>query len=193
MIYELIAQVWGSDPVGAEIYWNDPENIYMHPTTVELNQRKFELELYGPKGSSNTEILAQLDTVKLIMKSFHDAGVKILLGTDSPGLLGVAGFSAHDEMRALRSTGLSNKEILKIATANGAQFIMDNKPESDSFGRVVQGYRADLILLNSNPLDSIDFEDNIAAVIARGTWRSGEFFDEKLAEIAEKYQSQNEL
>ena len=189
LIYELIAQVWGNNSAGTETYWNDPENIYMHPTTVALNERKFKLELYGPVGSSNSEILGQLDTVKLIMKSFHDAGVKILLGTDSPGLLGVAGFSAHDEMRAMRSTGLTNKEIIKIATANGAQFIMDNKPQSDSFGRIVQGYRADLILLTSNPLNSIDFEDNIAAVVARGTWRSGEYFDEKLAEIAAEYQS----
>ena len=56
------------------------------------------------------------------------------------------------------------------------------------FGVVMPGAAADLILLDSNPLDDISNMSKISGVMVRGQWLSRDEIDDRLAEMAEKNQ-----
>lgn len=101
-----------------------------------------------------------------LVKSIHDAGGKIMAGSDSPELFLVYGFSLHRELLALAEAGLSNYEVLATATRNPAEFLRT----LDTVGTVERGKHADLVLLTANPLDNIANTEKRAGVMVRGRW-----------------------
>ena len=115
----------------------------------------------------------------MILKALYDAGVPILLGSDAPQLYSVPGFSIPREMENMASAGIDNAGILMSGTANVGDFFADK----DTFGRIAPGNRADLVLLNANPLEDIGNIRDIAGVMVRGVWLSREDIDARLAEI----------
>ena len=112
-----------------------------------------------------------------IIKALHDGGVPFALGSDAPQTWNVPGFSAHRELGALVAAGLTPYEALKSGTANvGAYF-----GTPSSVGTVAAGRRADLILLNANPLTNIANSSQIAGVMVNGRWLSKAEIDSRLA------------
>lgn len=101
-----------------------------------------------------------------IVKALHKAGARLLIGTDTPHPFVMPGFSVHEELSNFVKAGLSNYEALKAATADAAEF-MDKPGE---FGVVQRGTRADLILLEGNPLEDVNNASRIAGVMVRGHW-----------------------
>ncbi|WP_157221015.1 amidohydrolase family protein [Flavisphingomonas formosensis] len=87
------------------------------------------------------------------------AGGVAALGTDQS-----SGPAAHREMELLVQAGIPALEVIKIATLNGAVFL----GKADELGSVETGKLADLVLLNSNPIDSIDNSEDIAFVVKNG-------------------------
>ena len=63
-----------------------------------------------------------MDYRNKITKAIHDAGGKILAGSDSPDWLLLYGFTLHTEMKNLTEAGLSNYAALGAATRNPAEF-----------------------------------------------------------------------
>ena len=118
-----------------------------------------------------------------VLKALSDGGVGILMGTDSPQILSVPGFSLHREMEAMAEAGMSPYEIL----VSGTRAVGEYFRRSDTFGTVAVGRRADLILLNSNPLDDIGNVTDRAGVMVRGRWYSRVYIQERLDEIARRY------
>ena len=116
---------------------------------------------------------------EIVLKALSDAGVGILMGTDSPQIFSVPGFSLHAEMEAMARAGMSPYEILKSGTKNVGEYFQSQ----DSFGTVAIGRRADLILLNANPLIDVRNVAEQAGVMLRGRWLSRETIDARLAEI----------
>ena len=116
------------------------------------------------------ELLAQApQSVALDWKTFkmaHDAGVTMLAGTDAafanPFLF--HGFTLHDELQRYVKAGLTPRQALKSATANPGRFLKRN----DLAGRVGVQQKADLVLLDANPLADIAATRRIHAVIANG-------------------------
>ena len=110
---------------------------------------------------------------QLLLRELHKGGVTLVLGTDA-GPMGmglVPGFSLHDELRIVVENGLSPYEALKMATVNAAKII--NKMNANgNFGTIEVGKKADLLLLEGNPLDDIDNTKKILGVMA-----SGQLFD----------------
>ncbi|MFT3835500.1 MAG: amidohydrolase family protein [Myxococcaceae bacterium] len=97
--------------------------------------------------------------------TLHDAGVELLVGADDNGSAACwAGGAFLDELRLLHEAGLSNAEVLSAATLHGARLVM---PEPD-FGEVAVGKRADLVLVEGNPLDDITATSRIAEVMQGG-------------------------
>ena len=92
----------------------------------------------------------------------------LLAGTDTPNPLLVPGFSLHDELRNLREAGLTNFEVLQTATVNPARFL---GVLADS-GTVEVGKRADLVLVDANPLQGLEVLRAPAGVMAEGKWLS---------------------
>ena len=99
------------------------------------------------------------------VRAMHQAGVPFLAGTDTPGVPYVfPGFSLHDELGLLNEAGLSPAEALRAATLSPAVFMN----ATDSLGTVEKGKRADLVLLDDNPLDDIQNVRKVNAVVLNG-------------------------
>ena len=99
-----------------------------------------------------------------IVRYFDEAGVSLAMGTDTGPALTIPGYSVHEELKLLSDAGLSTKSILKTATIKGAELI----GLSQSLGQVKVGFQADLLLLEDNPLDSIDTLRQPIAVMGNG-------------------------
>lgn len=105
----------------------------------------------------------------------HEAGVKILAGTDALDSYIFYGYSLHDELGELVKAGLSPAEALRAATLNAAGFL--NKEQY--YGSIDEGKVADLLILESNPLEDISNTKSIAGII-----QGGRYYDaEKLATL----------
>lgn len=101
-----------------------------------------------------------------LIKAIYDAGGRIMTGSDTPEFLWLYGFGMHHELKALKDAGLSNYAALEAATKNPSMFL----GTIDKVGTIEKGKRADLILLNANPLDNISATENRAGVMLKGKW-----------------------
>jgi imidazolonepropionase-like amidohydrolase len=128
------------------------------------------LDFYKKNRFINTVSLEQRGRwVKLrekLIKAIYDAGGRIMTGSDTPEFLWLYGFGMHHELRALKDAGLSNYAVLEAATRNPSMFL----GTIDKVGTIAPRKRADLILLNANPLDDISATENRAGVMLKGKW-----------------------
>jgi imidazolonepropionase-like amidohydrolase len=100
------------------------------------------------------------------IKALYDQGVPFLLGSDAPQLWNVPGFSAHRELAALVAAGLTPYQALRTGTVDVAKFM----GEEGRSGAVRVGARADLLLLDANPLADIANSLRINGVVVNGRW-----------------------
>ena len=100
-----------------------------------------------------------------VVKALADAGAPLLAGTDTGNPFVVAGFSLHDELALLVGAGLTPYQALAAATANAATWIGDRY-----IGRIEVGGRADLVLLDADPLTDIAAITHRSGVMLRGHW-----------------------
>jgi imidazolonepropionase-like amidohydrolase len=98
----------------------------------------------------------------LLAKTLLDKGVPVLAGTDVDVNGNIPGVALHDELRRLVAAGFTPYEALRSATAVPAAFLRVNS------GTIAVGRRADLLLLDANPLASIENSRAIRVVIVRG-------------------------
>lgn len=91
-------------------------------------------------------------------------GVRMLAGSDSLDPYVFPGDSLHLELELLVKAGLSPVEALRTATLNPAEFF---SLQNES-GTIAKGKRADLLLLDANPLENITNTRRLAAVIQNG-------------------------
>jgi imidazolonepropionase-like amidohydrolase len=120
-----------------------------------------------------------------LVKAIHEAGGKIMAGSDSPELFLVYGFTLHRELQNLVAAGLSNYDALAAATCTPAEFLK----AFDTIGSIELGKRADLILLTANPLDDIANTEKRAGVMVRGRWLPQAELQKQLDEIALRFQN----
>ena len=119
----------------------------------------------------------------LLVKEIHEAGGRIMAGSDTPELFLLYGWTLHREIKNLSEAGLSPYAALKAATRNPAEFLHALKTS----GTVGIGKRADLILLTANPLDDITNTERRAGVMARGIWFPEDELKRRLEEIATRF------
>lgn len=119
-----------------------------------------------------------------ILRSIHESGGRILLGTDSPQVFNVPGFSIHREMEMwVREVGMSPWEVLETGTRHVAEYL----GAAEDSGTIAVGQRADLVLLESNPLDEIGNFADRAGVMVAGRWLSESEIQQRLEEIAGRH------
>lgn len=123
-----------------------------------------------------------IDVRNKLIKAIYDAGGKLMAGSDTPEFLWLYGFAMHHEIKALRDAGISNYAALAAATRNPQEFL----GTLDRVGTIETGKRADLLLLNSNPLDNIDATRDQAGVMLKGKWYPQGDLAKWLDEIAPK-------
>jgi len=109
------------------------------------------------------------------------AGVPILAGTDTAaGVRVYPGFSLHQELSLLVKAGLSPMQALQSATSNAAKFL-----ELADSGTIERGKRADLVLLDADPLTNIANTHKISAVVLNGRYLNRSELDHLQVQIQE--------
>jgi imidazolonepropionase-like amidohydrolase len=104
--------------------------------------------------------------IKEALARSHKAGVTIAFGTDMG--VGPHGQNAR-EFGFLVEAGMRAREAIKAATVNAAKLL----DISDEVGMIAAGKSADLIAVESSPLDNISVLERVAFVMARGDIYSG--------------------
>lgn len=136
--------------------------------------------------SPNTNIAEAKNHAQLrkdILYKMNVRGANILMGTDAPQLYSVPGFSIHREIKLMNEAGMSPFEILYSATNSVGKYFS----YKDNFGTITKGARADLILLDGNPVSDLNNLKYISGVMVSGTWMSKYSIDERLKKIANFY------
>jgi imidazolonepropionase-like amidohydrolase len=128
--------------------------------------------------------LVTLALRRRILKALQTAGCPIAFGTDSPQLYSVPGFSIHREMRSMTAAGLSPQQILSEGTQQVARYF----GAEQEFGSVSAGQRADLLLVNGNPLSDLANVARRAGVMVNGRWLPEAEIQARLERIAASYQ-----
>jgi cytosine/adenosine deaminase-related metal-dependent hydrolase len=107
-----------------------------------------------------------------------------LVGTDAAGyMFNIAGFAALDELVLLRGAGLAAAAVVRAATSEPAVALR----RTGEFGRIMQGQRADLVLLEDNPLETVAAYQSNLGVMARGRWYDRASLDAALESVAQIY------
>ncbi len=114
-----------------------------------------------------------------VLRALHEGGVRILMGTDAPQQYSVPGFSLHREMERMTDAGMTPYDVLVTGTRNVGEYFAGQ----DRFGLVAPGHRADLLLLEANPLDRLDHLWQRAGVMVRGRWVPEAELQARLTEI----------
>jgi imidazolonepropionase-like amidohydrolase len=100
------------------------------------------------------------------LKTLEDAGVTIAAGTDAGNIGTIHGPTLFREFQLMKEAGLTPMQILQCGTANAAKLF--GGKTGAHIGKIENGYLADLVILNSNPLDDIADASAIETVIKNG-------------------------
>lgn len=122
---------------------------------------------------------AYLDLRRTIMQALYKGGVPFLLGSDAPQWWNVPGFSVLREMEAMVKAGFTPYQILESGSRNVAKYVN----QESEFGTVAAGKRADLVLLNANPLTNVTNWSQRAGVMVRGKYYDAVEIERRLAEL----------
>jgi len=161
---QILMDNYVSDATGAQLT-AQPEFKYWVPQQVTA-WRTLKDNLLAQPPASREQRSEFIALRRRFLTSLHDAGVVFLLGSDAPQYWNVPGFSAHRELGSLVAAGLTPYQALRTGTVNVAKFL----GEEGRSGVVRAGARADLILLDANPLQDIANSLRINGIVINGRW-----------------------
>ncbi|MBB6328911.1 imidazolonepropionase-like amidohydrolase [Algoriphagus iocasae] len=172
----LFDRYFGYKP--AEEYRNIPEMKYMSAEQVQnwINA-KTPYEDAGVLTKENVK--PYLEFRNMLFMTLHQAGVPVLMTSDSPQVFNVPGFSIHHEIKLMSDAGMSNYEILKTGSVNPARYF----DEEGEWGVIKNGASADFVLVKNNPLEDLETLKNPIAVVMRGEYFDQNRIQEELAKI----------
>lgn len=149
---------WGLQPAAhRDLYLRGHERYWKKPPSAERRKRYIEVR-------------------NRIVKEIADAGGKIMAGSDAPEWFLGYGYTLHRELESLVLAGLTPYQALAAATTNPAEFLHGQS----EWGTISVGKRADLVLLNANPLDDIRNTNKIEGVAIGGKWLAKERLKEMI-------------
>jgi len=132
---------------------------------------RFETEISVGASAQIVDFLRVNNVTSLAaISDLREAGNQFLAGCDAL----VPGFCLHDELEWMTLAGLSPLEALQTATINPAIFF----GRENTQGTIEVGKRADLVLLDENPLADINNIRTVNAVLVRGHLISKPFIDD---------------
>lgn len=179
--------------------WNVPtqvllENLVLVGSSAELARRP-EMRYVAPEtraqwagvkdnmlaetGSTPESARRTIEMRRRLIKALHAAGAGLLLGSDAPQIYNVPGFSTHRELESLVAAGLTPYQALETGTRNIARYFGTERET----GTVERGKRADLVLLEADPLADIRNTTRRAGVMVRGRWLAQAEIERRLAEL----------
>ncbi len=135
--------------------WKNDFRKYTENFDSPTKQMEFE------KGRMKTK--KNLADFNHVLKIMNDNKVMILLSPDESAY-NVPGFALLEEMKLYKRAGLSNYDILKISTYNAACFF----GAQNEWGSISKNKKANLVLLNKNPLEDIENVKTVYGIILGG-------------------------
>ena len=153
-IYRLLAEERPHEDARAA-RWHTEGALYQRSSTRQL--------WFAPEDFSNTEVAQGADAIL-------QAGGNVALGGHGE----VQGLSNHWEMKLLAEGGMSNHNVLRVATIMGAEAI---GYDSD-LGSIEVGKLADLVVLSRDPLRDIQATRDVDQVMRGGVLYDGLTLDE---------------
>jgi hypothetical protein len=182
---ENLKDMYCGDLTAFERFLDRPHMRFVNPEIIAW-WRNLVTGSWNPSGCHRDDIEGPWDFTLWYTKEFFDAGIPMVLGTDSPPVMGAPGWSLHEEMRIMK-TLLTEFEVLILATVNAGRFMEENLSGVERFGTIEVGSRADLLLLEANPLDDITNAKRRVGVMARGRWYSERDLQRRLEQVAYSY------
>lgn len=154
-----------------------PEERFLSPSLVE------KWKEWKPS-SALVEVARRVEPIReRALKRLYDAGVPLLLGTDCSMPYLVMGFSVIQELQYLVEMGLTPYQAIATGTSAAASFL----GEAGEFGTVTVGRRADLLLVEADPLGDVGNVSKRAGVMVRGQWYPAEDLRGKIETLAHLY------
>jgi imidazolonepropionase-like amidohydrolase len=117
-----------------------------------------------------------------LVKAIADSGGRIMAGSDTPEWFFGYGWTLHRELESLVVAGLTPFQALAAATRNPAEFLRATR----EWGTIEPGKRADLVLLEGNPLEDIRNTSRVEAVAVGGRWLDATERERMIAAAAER-------
>lgn len=153
-----------------DLFLQRPEIRYMQKGYRERflgGKEKHQRQFKGGEGFAHFKYA--LD--KKLLTRLKTVGLPLLLSTDAgSGVMGIVpGFSLHDELEILVESGFTPYEAIAAGTTV-ASSVVARMNGQDNFGAILPGKRADLILLEKNPLENVANTRKISGVMAAGRW-----------------------
>ena len=148
------------------------------PGIVERYRKAYTLNPDDPRFSPEARALNNA-----IVKALHDGGAHLLLGTDAvkPSIL--PGFSLQEELEKFVATGMTPYEAIRASTSDAAKFFH----QENQFGVVATGRRADLLLVEANPLEDVKNVSKRAGVMVNAQWLTEDELQQRLAALKASY------
>lgn len=157
---DLICHGTGMDEKCIEMLLD--KGIYVLPTLASPNPNP-EPHIVAAKSTRVIELLKETGRIQWeSIRNAYKAGVKMALSTDAGGV-GIKHGENAKEMLRMKEIGMSNFESLKAATSEAAKAMRFDKK-----GVLKEGYVADLVILNDNPLENLETVCSVAGVIKGG-------------------------
>ena len=152
----------------------DPTIDYLQPSARDRWRRL-------PQDVTGVQVLNRYpEFTRRVTAALHRAGVPLVAGTDALGLaLITPGSSLHRELELLHEAGLTPYEVLHTATMAPASFL----GKTEEFGSIQVGRRADMLLVERDPLQDLSSLRQPLAVMVRGHWLRREQLEAMLAAL----------
>jgi len=178
-------EVWNAPTLDL---WDETRTDFDRPNRASAEQRKWEhpstdmsfdwlYRIYNPHDRAG---ISGTRSVRLaLVKALSDAGAPLLIGTD----VGAPGYTVHQEMGLFVEAGLTPYQTLTAATSEAARY-MDMEGE---FGVLAKGARADVLVLDANPLENITNTQKIHSLFINGSWWSKQKLDDEREALQREY------
>ena len=165
---------------GPETDSPDDPLLQFVPRTIAAKWKQVRLTQDKLYSASDFELREKLLAQSMhVVAQMESSGVPILAGTDSAAPYVIPGFALHEELALLVKAGLSPMQALQAATKNPADFL----GKSETQGTIEAGKNADLLLLDSDPLEDIRNTRRIRAVILGGRLLDRSTLDKFLSSV----------
>jgi len=145
------------------------DNPWEEPIATILDSKDIHLPTVPSTGKHNLEpnimelVIKVAENTLRIEKKYYQAKSKYLAGSGTDVFGTMPGISLHLELELLTKVGLSEREALAAATGNYAEIFKWNE-----IGQIKPRCRADIVVVEKNPLESIKNLKEINTVIVKG-------------------------
>lgn len=155
-------------------------------TRVDSLRQRAEMKYVPPRQRTYWHLSTpnfRYDGARRIVQTFHEQGVRLLVGSDAGFHFVIPGFSYFEEIMNLSDAGLTNMEILNAATIEAAKFLRwDGR-----LGSIAPGKEADFVLWEGNPMQDLRTLKTPMGVMLRGVWYPRDTLQTWLKEIETKW------